>query len=103
MSNNFFNLVYEMVKTIPKGKVTSYGTIARMCGNPKMARQVGWALHVNPYYSVVPCHRVVTKQGRLAPSFAFGGSEVQRQMLLDEGVEVGQDDIVDMNIYGYNP
>lgn len=83
---NFFQTVYEVVKNIPAGKVASYGTVARMAGNPRMSRQVGWALHVNPYQGVVPCHRVVMKDGSLSKGFAFGGEEVQRMLLEKEGV-----------------
>ncbi|MDR3021751.1 MAG: MGMT family protein [Clostridiales bacterium] len=93
---NFFEKVYQVVKQIPKGKVASYGVIAFVCGNPKMSRQVGWALHCNPDNSEIPCHRVVTKQGKLSTAFAFGGMESQRQMLLQEGVKF-KGDLVDMS------
>ncbi len=83
---NFFQTVYDIVKDIPSGKVASYGTVARLAGNPRMARQVGWALHVNPFEGVVPCHRVVMKDGSLSRGFAFGGEEVQRALLEKEGV-----------------
>ena len=84
--NGFFAAVYEAVKTIPKGKVASYGQIACAVGSPRAARQVGWALHVNPEPGIIPCHRVVNREGRVAPAFAFGGEEVQRRLLEDEGV-----------------
>lgn len=83
---NFFQTVYDIVKDIPSGKVASYGTVARLAGNPRMARQVGWALHVNPFEGVVPYHRVVMKDGSLSRGFAFGGEEVQRALLEKEGV-----------------
>ena len=83
---SFFQAVYDIVKDIPEGKVASYGTVARLAGNPRMARQVGWALHVNPFEGVVPCHRVVMKDGSLSKGFAFGGEEVQRALLEKEGV-----------------
>lgn len=83
---SFFQTVYDIVKDIPEGKVASYGTVARLAGNPRMARQVGWALHVNPFEGVVPCHRVVMKDGSLSKGFAFGGEEVQRALLEKEGV-----------------
>ena len=70
--------------------------MARLAGNPKMSRQVGWALHVNPEQGVIPCHRVVFKDGSLANGFAFGGREVQRDMLIKEGVEVSRDFKIDM-------
>lgn len=83
---NFFNQVYEIVKQIPKGKVASYGTVARLAGNSRMARQVGWALHVNPDQSNIPCHRVVSKDGACSKAFAFGGLQIQKEILLSEGV-----------------
>ena len=93
---NFFESVYKVVKQIPAGKVLSYGDVARLAGNPKMSRQVGWALHVNPEQGVIPCHRVVFKDGSLANGFAVGGREVQRDMLIKEGVEVSRDFKIDM-------
>ena len=94
----FFDKVYEKVMLIPEGKVATYGMIAAMCGNPCCSRAVGYALHVNPLPGIVPCHRVVNREGRLAPSFAFGGSEVQRDMLEKEGVEVNGE-YVDLSKY----
>ena len=98
---NFFETVYEIVKTIPEGKVASYGQIARLAGNSRMSRQVGWALHVNPRQGVIPCHRVVMKDGSLTKGFAFGGIEIQRGMLENEGVEVSDDFKVDMKRFGW--
>lgn len=99
--SDFFNAVYEYVKTVPKGKVVSYGDVARAIGSPCAGRQVGWALHCNPYFGVVPCHRVVFKDGSLADGFAFGGSGVQRAMLEEEGVKfIG--DKVDMKTYRWH-
>lgn len=86
MSDNFFERVYKVVQTIPVGKVASYGMIATACGNSRMSRQVGWALHSNPKPMVIPCHRVVTKAGGLASGFAFGGADIQRELLLKEGI-----------------
>ncbi len=82
----FFKRVYELVKQIPEGRVMSYGTVASLLGNPRMSRRVGQALHVNPSFGEIPCHRVVFKNGQLAESFAFGGENIQRQMLEKEGV-----------------
>ncbi len=96
--NDFYKAVYEVVKSIPEGKVLSYGDVARLTGRPRASRQVGWALHVNPQPGVIPCHRVVFKDGRLATGFAFGGIEVQAALLCGEGVEV-EDGAVDMNKY----
>lgn len=79
-----FDKVYKLTQKIPLGKVTTYGEIARLLKtNPKT---VGWALHANknPH---VPCHRVVDRNGRLAPNFAFDGPIEQKRRLESEGVE----------------
>lgn len=96
---NFFEKVYEAVKKIPKGKVATYGQIAHAVGAPRAARQVGWALHVNPKLGIIPCHRVVNRMGRLAPAFAFGGEKTQASLLRAEGVEVSEEYIVDLTKY----
>lgn len=95
----FFEKVYEIVQQIPCGKVATYGDIARAAGNPRMSRQVGWALHVNPKPGVIPCHRVVNRFGGLSYAFAFGGANMQQQMLEDEGVFVNENLTVDLNQY----
>ena len=84
---NFFEKVYEAVRSIPDGKVASYGTIALLCGKPKASRQVGWALHVNPSPETIPCYKVVFKDGSLSKGFAFGGEGEQRRLLEAHGVE----------------
>lgn len=83
-----YERIYDAVMTIPKGKVATYGQIAALAGNGGAARVVGNALHVNPAPGVIPCHRVVNAQGRLAPNFAFGGDGEQQRLLEAEGVEV---------------
>lgn len=77
--------VYELVRTIPKGKVTTYGAIGKKLH--MSPRTVGTALHLNPYEGDVPCHRVVNRDGRVAPGFAFGGIGAQRKLLENEGVK----------------
>lgn len=96
---SFFENVYEAVQLIPRGKVATYGQIARMIGSPRSSRAVGYALHVNPRPGVIPCHRVVNREGRLAPAFAFGGPEIQARLLESEGVEVSEDFTVDLEKY----
>ncbi len=87
-----FEKVYQVVRKIPVGKVTTYGRVAKVVGT--MPRVVGFALHVSPYEftaggaKAVPCHRVVTKEGMLAESFAFGGAHEQKMRLQAEGVRV---------------
>ncbi len=100
-SSNFFEKVYIAVAQIPKGKVATYGQIAFAIGSPRAARQVGYALHVNPEPFVIPCHRVVNRFGGLAPAFAFGGREAQAELLRGEGVEIGEDYQVDLSRYRY--
>lgn len=100
---SFFKNVYEAVQLIPRGKVATYGQIARMIGAPRSSRAVGYALHANPRPGVIPCHRVVNREGRLAPAFAFGGPEIQAQLLESEGVEVGEDFTVDLEKYLWQP
>ena len=95
----FNESVYELVRQIPAGRVASYGQVARMVGRPRNARFVGFALHANPEPGVIPCHRVVFKDGSLAPGFAFGGPDEQRRMLEDEGVDFTTDGKVDMTRY----
>ena len=82
----FSRRVYEVVRRIPKGKVATYGQVAALAGAPRNARFVGYALHSNPEPGVIPCHRVVFRDGSLAPGFAFGGPERQRLLLEEEGV-----------------
>lgn len=80
--------IYEAVKKIPRGKVASYGQVAALAGNPKMSRAVGNALHKNPDPGNIPCYRVVNSQGKLAEAFAFGGVNIQKELLEADGIEV---------------
>ena len=83
---NFFEKVYQIVKSIPYGSVMSYGDVAELLGNRKMSRQVGWALHVNPDPENIPCYRVVNRFGKVSKAFAFGGENRQKELLEKEGV-----------------
>lgn len=97
---SFYDVVYEQVKKIPKGKVATYGQIALLCGSPKASRAVGYALHFNPNPDEIPCYRVVNRFGRCAPAFAFGGINVQAQLLRADGIEVDRDGyVVDLDRY----
>ena len=91
--------IYEAVKKIPKGHVATYGQIAELAGDKKMARAVGNALHRNPDPEHIPCFRVVNAKGELSGAFAFGGADVQAEKLRQEGVEV-VDGKVELKIYG---
>ncbi len=84
---NTFEAIYMVVQSIPRGKVASYGQVARLAGNPRLSRVVGYALHVNPDPGHIPCYRVVNRFGEVSSAFAFGGGNAQRDMLLADGVE----------------
>lgn len=92
-------LIYEAVKKIPAGHVATYGQVAEMAGDKKMARAVGNALHKNPDPENIPCFRVVNSKGECSSSFAFGGLGEQEKRLLADGVEV-VDGRVDLKKYG---
>lgn len=91
--------IYEAVKKIPKGHVATYGRIAELAGDKKMARAVGNALHKNPDPDNIPCFRVVNSKGELAGGFAFGGAREQAKLLIEDGVEVVNGK-VDLGKYG---
>lgn len=82
---NTFEKVYLAVSKIPLGKVTTYGEIAKSIGI-KNARIIGFALHENKDPDNIPCHRVVNKNGETAKGYAFGGLEIQKKLLINEGV-----------------
>ena len=96
---NTFEKIYEVVKSIPEGKVATYGQVALLAGNPRWARVVGYALHVNPEPGIIPCHRVVNREGRVAPGFAFGGEGIQRQLLESEGIVFEPNGRIDLEKY----
>ncbi len=100
---DFSDKVFEQVRRIPRGKVSTYGQIARLIGSPRSARYVGWALRGNSEPVKVPCHRVVFKDGRLAEGYAFGGEETQRALLEDEGVTFVDECHVDMAACLWDP
>lgn len=90
----YIQKVHDLVKKIPKGKVTTYGEISKKLGiDPRM---VGWALHANKSDSV-PCHRVVNREGKLAKSFAFDGPEEQKRRLKSEGITFKNESQVDLS------
>ena len=94
----FFEEIYELLKTIPNGKVTTYGDVAKALGRPRSSRIVGYALHVNPDPQNIPCYKVVNREGKLTPAFAFGGEDAQRAMLEGEGIVV-KNGMVDLQKY----
>lgn len=95
---SFFTEVYAVVKQIPYGTVTTYGTIAAWCGRPQCSRMVGQALHNVPATQSVPCHRVVNASGRLAPGWAE-----QQSLLADEGITFMRSGCVNMTKHRWSP
>lgn len=91
--------IYEAVKKIPKGRVATYGQVAELAGDKKMARAVGNALHKNPNPDLIPCYRVVNAKGELAGEFAFGGAGAQTKLLEADGIKVINGK-VDLKTYG---
>ncbi len=98
MEKSTFELIYDIVKQIPKGKVATYGQVAALAGNKRWSRVVGYALHVNPEPGKIPCHRVVNRFGEVSKAFAFGGENRQIQLLQEEGVK-SVDGRVDLKKY----
>ena len=98
-----FDKIYDVVRQIPKGCVATYGTVALLAGNPRWSRVVGYALHRNPAPGVIPCHRVVDRNGRVADAFAFGGGDAQRELLEREGVTFDIDGCVDLARFAWKP
>jgi len=96
MATELTKRIYAVTRRIPRGRVATYGLVALLAGNPRAARAVGFTLHRNPEPGVIPCHRVVFRDGSICPSFAFGGPEIQRALLKAEGVSFLPDGRVDM-------
>jgi methylated-DNA-protein-cysteine methyltransferase-like protein len=100
----FFDLVYEIVRQIPKGRVTSYGAIAAALGAKSSARMVGWAMnnchHIVP---VVPAHRVVNRLGLLSGKMHFGEPNRMQEMLEKEGVKIVGDQVQDFGQKFWDP
>jgi len=92
MKDSLFDLIYDIVRHIPKGKVTSYGAIAKCIGAGGSARLVGWAMNAAGSYPDVPAHRVVNSKGILSGKHHFGGDRMQR-LLEKEGIKVKDDQV----------
>ena len=101
--NDFFQRVYNVVRTIPVGRVTTYGLIAKKLGSASSARTVGWALNASHNDSSIPAHRVVNRNGLLSGKHHFKGFNLMKQLLENEGVKVNDDKVVDFNIKLWNP
>lgn len=101
---SFFENVYEVVKLIPYGRVTSYGAIAAFLGSRGSARMVGWAMNASHSYpEPVPAHRVVNRNGLLTGKHHFGHPDLMRQLLEQEGAEVEEDKILNFKELFWDP
>jgi len=99
--NPFYRRVYRMVRHIPKGRVATYGVVARLAGRPGAARTVGWALSALPADSDVPWWRVLNAAGRISLSALEHTSVVQRALLLREGVRFAPGGAVNLGVFGW--
>jgi methylated-DNA-protein-cysteine methyltransferase-like protein len=103
-NENFFRRVYDVVRLIPEGRVTSYGAIARFIGSPQSSRMVGWAMnasHREPGH--IPAHRVVNRNGMLTGKHHFRHPDLMQELLESEGIDVENDRILDFNIRFWDP
>ena len=101
MDKSAFELIYDVVKQIPRGKVATYGQVAALAGNKHWSRVVGYALHANPDPEHIPCYRVVNRLGEVSEAFVFGGANRQIELLQAEGIEF-VDGRVDLVKYQWN-
>ncbi len=100
---DYFEEVYEVVRLVPRGRVTTYGTIARYLSLRAGARMVGWAMNGSHSHPDVPAHRVVNSVGVLSGKHFFGGPTIMQQLLEDEGVQVEDDHVVNFKILLWDP
>lgn len=101
---NFYERMRIVCLAIPKGTVATYGQIAALCGKPKNSRQVGYGLKMNLAGEAVPAHRIVNGKGELSGAIYFEMPEMQKILLMEEGIEVlwnGKNWIVDLKKYGW--
>ena len=101
--DSFFEKVYEVVKQIPEGRVTSYGAIANYLGMKRSARMVGWAMNACSNREEVPAHRVVNRNGLLTGKFHFKGTNLMQQLLENEGIDVQENQIVNFQSHFWDP
>ena len=100
---SFFERVYQVVKLIPEGRVTSYGAIARFLGTAGSARMVGWAMNNASKMEDIPAHRVVNRNGLLTGKHHFPGTYVMQQLLEEEGIIVDNDRILNFEQHFWDP
>ncbi|MCH4822010.1 MGMT family protein [Gramella lutea] len=102
-NSGFFQRVYEVCRLIPRGRVTSYGAIAKYLGAARSARMVGWAMNSSHSLEDVPAHRVVNRNGVLTGKHHFGGTNAMQQLLEEEGVKVKDLQIINFDAVFWDP
>ena len=100
---NFFERVYEVVKKIPSGRVSSYGAIARFLGAARSARMVGWAMNNSHNMEDIPAQRVVNRLGMLTGKHHFSGTSAMQQLLESEGIVVKDNQIQNFEKIFWDP
>lgn len=100
---DFFQKVYEVVKQIPYGRITTYGAIAKKIGAPRSARMVGYALNNSHNEEEIPAHRVVNRKGLLTGKHHFQGTNLMQQLLESEGVVIKKNTVQDFERYFWEP
>ena len=97
---NFFQNVYDVVRLVPRGRVTTYGAIAKYLGAARSSRMVGWAMNASHTQPDIPAHRVVNRQGMLTGKMMFAYPMQMQELLEAEGIRVVDDRVVDFkNVY----
>tara|TARA_B100001063_G_scaffold66871_1_gene60868 strand:- start:618 stop:950 length:333 start_codon:yes stop_codon:yes gene_type:complete len=102
-TDNFFDRVYEVVKQIPYGRVTNYGSIAKYLGSAKSSRAVGYAMNASHNIADVPAHRVVNKVGLLTGKHHFFGSNLMKDLLESEGIEIIDNQVSQFDTLYWDP
>jgi len=102
-SKDFFRDVFDVVRLIPEGRVTSYGAIAKYLGAPRSSRMVGWAMNASHKEPNIPAHRVVNRTGLLTGKVHFHPPEAMEQRLHAEGIEVKENQVQDFNTVFWDP
>jgi methylated-DNA-protein-cysteine methyltransferase-like protein len=102
-NTNFFDRVYDVVKQIPFGKVTSYGAIAKAIGSTQSSRMVGWAMNASHNNLEIPAHRVVNRNGLLTGKHHFQGTNLMQQLLESEGITIIDNQIIDFKNHFWTP
>lgn len=103
MTEDFASRVYQVTASIPYGRVTTFGRIARALGSPRAARMVGWALNRSPRELNLPAHRVVNRNGVLTGALHFGHPDAMADLLKEEGVTFVDEITVDLDAFIWDP